>query len=105
MSSATMTFRLEMFRERAAARKAVVSQEAEVAEATAQLASLDEFIHQLRARLDEVERNFAGGRVFAPIAGIISTGLARVGQSLVAGTPIAEILDPTRYLCRLVHPQ
>ena len=27
--------------------------------------------------------------------GIVSTGLAHVGQSLVAGTPIAEILDPT----------
>jgi HlyD family secretion protein len=30
----------------------------------------------------------------APIGGIVSTGLAHVGQSLVAGTPIAEILDP-----------
>ena len=37
----------------------------------------------------------SAGRVFAPIAGIVSTGLAHVGQSLVAGTPIAEILDPT----------
>jgi multidrug resistance efflux pump len=42
-----------------------------------------------------VERHFTQGRVFAPIAGIVSTGLAHVGQSLVAGTPIAEILDPT----------
>ena len=33
--------------------------------------------------------------MFAPIAGIVSTGLAHAGQSLVAGTPIAEILDPT----------
>jgi multidrug resistance efflux pump len=42
-----------------------------------------------------VERHFGRGHVFAPIAGIVSTGLAHVGQSLVAGTPIAEILDPT----------
>ena len=40
-------------------------------------------------------RHFDRGRVLAPIAGIVSTGLADVGQSLVAGTPIAEILDPT----------
>jgi HlyD family secretion protein len=33
--------------------------------------------------------------VLAPIAGIVSTGLAHVGQSLTAGTPIAEILDST----------
>jgi multidrug resistance efflux pump len=86
---------MEVLRERAAARKAVVSQEAEVAESTVQLASLDEFIQQLRGRLDEVERHFGRGKVFAPIAGIVSTGLAHVGQSLPAGTPIAEILDST----------
>ena len=95
MSAATVTFRMEVLREYASARKAVVSQEAEVAESAIQLASLDEFIKQLRGRLDEVERHFGRGKVFAPIAGIVSTGLAHVGQSLTAGTPIAEILDPT----------
>jgi multidrug resistance efflux pump len=95
MSTATVTFRMEVLRERASARKAVISQEAEVAESAIQLASLDEFIQQLKGRLDEVQRHFGQGRVSAPIAGIISTGLAHVGQSLVAGTPVAEILDPT----------
>jgi HlyD family secretion protein len=95
MSAPTVTFRMEVLRERAQARKAVVSQEAEVAESAIQLASLDEFIQQLRGRLDEVEHHFGQGRVLAPIAGIVSTGLADVGQSLTAGTPIAEILDPT----------
>jgi HlyD family secretion protein len=95
MTAATVTFRMEVLRERASARKTVVSQEAEVAETAIQLASLDEFIHQLKGRLDEVERHFGQGRVSAPITGIVSTGLAHVGQSLVAGTPIAELLDPT----------
>jgi hypothetical protein len=94
MSSTTATFRLEILRERASAKKAVVSHEAEVAEATTQLASLDAFSQRIRERLDEVERNFAGGRISAPISGIVSTGLAHRGQSLVAGTPILEILDP-----------
>src|SRR4029077_2818674 len=71
----------------------LVSQQAEVAESAVQLASLDEFILQLRKRLDEVEQHFGRGRVFAPIAGIVSTGLAHVGQSLRAEIPIAEILD------------
>jgi HlyD family secretion protein len=112
MPAPTVTFRMEVLRERAAARKTVVSQEAEVAESAIQLASMDEFIQQLRGRLDEVERHFGQGRVFAPIAGIVSTGLAHVGQSLVAGTPIAEILDPTDILVdwyipneRLVDPE
>ena len=95
MSTATVTFRMEVLRERASARNAVISQEAEVAESNVQLASLDEFIKQLQGRLDEVERHFGQGRVFAPIGGIVSTGLAHVGQSLPAGTPIAEILDST----------
>jgi multidrug resistance efflux pump len=95
MATATVTFRMEVSRERALARKAVISQEAEVAESAVQLASLDKFIQQLRGRLDEVEHHFGGGKVSAPIAGIVSTGLAHVGQSLTAGTPIAEILDPS----------
>jgi multidrug resistance efflux pump len=95
MATATVTFRMEVLRERASAQKAVVSQEAEVAESAIQLASLDEFIQQLRGRLEEVERHFGKGKVFAPITGIVSTEPADVGQSLVAGTPIAELLDPT----------
>jgi hypothetical protein len=94
-SAATMTYRVEIFREHSLARKAVVSQEAEVAEATTQLATLDEFSRKLRERVDEVERHFDGGRVIAPISGYISTNIAHAGQSLVAGSPIAEILDPT----------
>lgn len=93
MSSASTTFRLEMFRERALAQKNVVSLEAELHEATAQLANLDEFTGQVSAHLDDVERTFAGGKVFAPVAGIVATTPARVGQSLMAGTPIAEIHD------------
>jgi multidrug resistance efflux pump len=95
LSAGSLILRLEFYRERASARKAVVTNEAEAAESTAQLVSLDEFDKQLHARLDEVDRNFAKGRVLSPMTGIISTGLAHTGQSLVAGAPIAEILDPT----------
>jgi len=92
MSAGTVTFRMEVLRERAAAGKAVISQEAEVAESAIQLSSLDRFVKQLQGRLDEVENHFDQGRVFAPIAGIVSTGLAHVGQSLVGGAPIARSL-------------
>jgi multidrug resistance efflux pump len=92
---ASTAFRVEVFRERAAARKAVVSQEAEAAEASAQIAALDTLSRNIQEQLDQAERRFAGGRVSAPIAGIIPTKPARDGQSLVAGSPIAEIRDPT----------
>jgi multidrug resistance efflux pump len=93
--AASTTFRLEVFRERALANKTVVSQEAEASEIATQLVSLDEFSKQIRGHIDEVERKFADGRVFAPVTGIVSTKPAQTGQSLVAGAPIAEILDPT----------
>ena len=83
MSAATGTFRMEVLRKYASARKAVVTQEAEVSESAIQVASLDELIQQLRGRLDEVERHFGGGKVFALIAGIVSTGL-------VACRPVAD---------------
>src|SRR5262249_22266404 len=112
MTAATVTFRMEVLREYASARKAVVSQEAEVNEAKIQLASLDEFIQQLRRRLDEVEIHFGHGEVLAPVSGIVPTGLANIGQSLPAGTPIAEILDPADIFVdwyipneRLIDPQ
>ncbi|MBR0707714.1 HlyD family secretion protein [Bradyrhizobium liaoningense] len=111
-SAASLAFRLELLRERGLARKSVISQEAEIAESISQLADLDDFGQQLRDHLDDVERNFAGGQVLAPVAGIVSTNLANVGQSLVAGTAIAEILDPTDIFvdwyipnARLVEPR
>lgn len=94
-SASSLSFRVEIHRERALAQKGVASQEAEIAEAAIQLTYLSDFDKQLRNRLQDVERNFAEGRVTAPISGFLSTSLARVGQSLVAGTPIAEIFDPT----------
>jgi HlyD family secretion protein len=93
-SASSVSFRIEIFRERASARKAVVAQEAEASEAATQLTSLDEISNEIRERIDGLERSFANGRVLAPIGGIVSTNVARVGQSLVAGIPIAEILDP-----------
>ena len=111
-TAASMVFQLEVFRERAAARKAVVSQEAEISEANTQLANLDEFSRQMGDRLAEAERHFAGGKVVAPVSGIISTSLSQSGQSLVAGTPIAEILDPKNVFVdwyipnvRLIEPE
>jgi multidrug resistance efflux pump len=108
----SMSYRVEIARERALASKAVITQEAEIAEAGAQLGVLEKLDQQLRARLDQVELDFADGRIFAPIGGIVSTKLVRVGQSLVAGNAIAEILDPSDVFvdwnipnARLIDPQ
>ncbi len=49
----------------------------------------------MQTHLDEIERTFAGGRLRAPISGIVSPRAARVGESVMAGTPVAEIMDST----------
>jgi hypothetical protein len=90
-----LTFQVDSYGARAQALKSVLSQEAEATEAVVQLASLGELHQRLQQHVDRVERDFAGGRVASPIAGVVSTGLARPGQSLVAGSPIAEIFDTT----------
>ena len=95
ISTASTAFRLEVMRERASARKNVVTQETEIKEATAQLAMLDGLAEKVQTHLNESEQAFAGGRLRAPIGGIISTRAARVGESVMGGTPVAEILDPT----------
>jgi multidrug resistance efflux pump len=94
-TTASLTFRLQMLRERALAHKTVVAQEAEIEEAAVQLASLEKFGAQIRQHLDGLERNFAGGRLYAPIDGIVSTRPAKDGMSVVAGTPLVEIRDPS----------
>jgi len=93
-TTASLTFRIDMLRERALAQKTVAAQEAEVEEASVQLAALDAFGGQLRQHLDGLERNFDGGRILAPITGVVSNAPALEGQTVVAGTPIAEILSP-----------
>src|SRR5215813_3710247 len=104
MTAATVTFRMEVLREYASARKAVVSAEAEVSESTVQLASLDQFIQQLRSRLDEVESHFGKGRVVAPIEDRLDRSRAcrpvADGGHTHRGNPRSD-----RYICGLVHSQ
>jgi multidrug resistance efflux pump len=103
-SFASTVFRLQAFRERADARKALVAQEVELAETNTQLARLDELDRQVSEHLEEARRSFSDGRVLAPISGIISTSPARAGQSLGAGSPVAEILDPRDVFVRWYIP-
>jgi len=92
--TASLSYRVEIFRDRALAQKTAITLEAEAAETKIQLEALDELDRKLRDQLARVEISYADGRIFAPIGGIVSTNMARNGQSLVAGNAIAEILDP-----------
>jgi len=94
-ASASLSFRIEILNARAQALKAVVSQEAEAGEASVQIDSLSALHQRLQQHLDRIEHDFASGRVVAPVAGIVSRPFAQIGQSLPAGTAMAEIFDTT----------
>jgi len=89
--SASLVYRAEVYRERAQAVENVMALEAEATEATAQLVRLAETRQQIQGQLDRTEREFDHGRVTAPVTGIISTRLAKAGETVVAGSSIAEI--------------
>lgn len=88
-------YQMDVFSAHADALKTVASQQAEAAEGSVQLESLATVRQQLQQHLDQTEREFADGRVVAPISGVVSRQIARVGQTLTAATAIAEIYDTT----------
>ncbi|WP_416797414.1 HlyD family secretion protein [Ciceribacter azotifigens] len=92
-NAVSLTYELDVRNAHAQARKDVASQEAEAAEASVQIAALAALRERLQQQVDRLERDFANGRVVAPVSGIVSPRMATAGESLVAGTAIAEIYD------------
>lgn len=92
--SASLVYRADVYRERAQAVQNVVALEAETEESSAQLGRLAETHAQIQGQLDEVQKDFDKGRVFAPAEGIVSTRLTRAGETVLAGTALAEIFQP-----------
>lgn len=93
VESLGLTYRAEVYRERAQAQQNVAALEAEAAEASTQLVQLSQTRRQIQVQMDRIQKQFDGGRVFSPVAGIVSTHLARDGETVVAGMSIAEIFQ------------
>ncbi|MEE1612934.1 HlyD family secretion protein [Microvirga sp. CF3016] len=91
--SASLAYRTEIYRERALAVQNVVALEAESDEAATQLQRLAETRRQIQSQYERTERDFDGGRVLSPVDGIVATHLARTGETVVAGSSIAEIFQ------------
>lgn len=89
--SASLVYRTEVYRERALALQGVAALEAEAAEAASQLVVLGETRQRIQRDLERTEREFDDGKVLAPVSGIVSAQLAKIGATVLAGTSIAEI--------------
>lgn len=93
-ASASLVYRADVYRERAQAVQNVVALEAEAEESSAQLARLGEIRDRIQGQLDQIQKEFDNGRVLAPVDGIVSTRLSRAGETIVAGSSLAEIFQP-----------
>ena len=110
--NASVAFRTEVYRERAQAVQNVVALEAEADEASTQLLRLSETRRQIQTQLERTEKEFDAGRVLSPVDGIVATQLARAGETVLAGSSIAEIFHAGEVYIdwyipdfRLVDPQ
>jgi biotin carboxyl carrier protein len=91
---ASFVYRTDVYRERAQAVQNVVALDAEAEESSTQLARLAETRTQIQGQFDRVEKEFDKGGVPAPVAGIVSTHVARAGETVLAGSSLAEIFQP-----------
>lgn len=89
--SVSLVYRTEVYRERSLALQGVAALEAEAAEAESQLLVLAGTRQRIQNYLERAEREFDEGRVLARESGIVSVDLAKVGATVLAGAPIAEI--------------
>ena len=107
-----LMYRTDVYRERAIAMQSLLQLEAEADEAAAQLERLKAVREEIRGRYDEVKRDFDNGRILAPASGIIAARTSHAGETVVAGSSIAEIfLDGDTFVdwyipnFRLVDPR
>ncbi len=110
--SGSVIFRQQIYRERAEARQVLAALQAEASEGQAQIDRLVGTQRRLEDEIERVRSSFDEGRVLAPASGIVSERLAHEGETVVTGSPIAEIMvDNAAYIdwylpnFRLVEPQ
>jgi len=86
-----LIYRTDVYREHAQAVQSQLALEAEFDEATAQLARLETVRQEIRGQYDAVKTQFDDGRILAPAGGIIAARTSHAGETVVAGSSIAEI--------------
>lgn len=86
-----LIYRTDVYRERAIAMQSLLALEAEADEATAQLERLEAVRREIRGQFDAVKREFDDGRVLSPASGIVAPRTSHAGETVVAGSSIAEI--------------
>ena len=105
-------YRIDIFRELSNAMEFNAHAEAEAAEVSRQLQRLSESRLKLEERLAEIEGKFNGGIIVSPIDGVVAFGIAKDGQTILAGQMIGSVYDTSAIfidwempLRRLIEPR
>ena len=91
--AASAQFRSDVFREQALAELTVAQSNAELTEAVQQRLRLTKAQTLLEGRLARFQAEFNEGTLSSPITGIIGPKIAVVGETVLPGNAILEILD------------
>lgn len=86
----------QLAREASQATEALQQLKAARSLAKVEIAELSDRKKEMEQLLSKIRSNFNDGVVYASISGVISTKIAHIGDTIIAGSTIAEILDKKR---------
>lgn len=86
-------YKMEVLRERSDALLLNAQAEAETAEIHVQLDRIHAHMDTMKDRVARLDRDFAGGVIASPVAGVVGLALAHDGEVISPGQTIAEIYD------------
>lgn len=95
--SASIGYRMDVYRERSQAMAQKSQAEAEIEEIQAQLDRFEINNRFLRRKIAALESDFDEGLIKAPIGGLIGNTIAHIGEIIKPGDTIAEIYDLSEF--------
>lgn len=96
--AATSVFQSQVMREAFEAERDERNVTGELSALQNELTMLQSAREPLQKVLTEAERSYDGGRIAAPVSGVIAANVASPGQVLRAGEPVLEILTGPRFI-------
>ena len=92
-AATSVQYKADVYRERASANLVVAQSEVEADDVRNQLNKLIENGKLIAKQLENIRRDYNDGRIITPASGVMSSRVAKDGETLVTGSAIAEIFD------------
>ena len=95
--AASLTYRMDVYRERSQAMAQKSQADAEIEEIQSQLDRFDVNKRFLKGKISQLETDFDQGQVKAPISGLVGNHIAHMGEIIKPGDVIVEIYDLSEF--------